>query len=376
MKSIYTFIILSFLLWSCGEPKVETTNEVATVSTDLITLNSDQLKSVGLQTGKLQIKKLAGVITVKGKIDVPPQNLISVSVPMGGYLKSTKLLPGMQLRKGEIIAVMEDEQYIKMQEDYLTTKINLETAKADYLRQKELNENQANSDKTFQQAKANYQSLKIALSALGERLQLIHINSDKLTEQNLSRTINLYAPFDGFVAKVNANIGKYIAPSEVLFELVNPTDIHLNLSVFEKDLMELSIGQEVIAFSNSNPESKHDCKIILISQNISEDHSAEIHCHFDQYDKKLLPGMYMNAEIQTLSRSVQAIQEKAVVNFEGKYYIFVQEAKGKFRMKEVFPGKTENGWIELLNCSYLSNAEIVTDGAYALLMTLKNQAED
>jgi hypothetical protein len=180
----------------------------------------------------------------------------------------------------------------------------------------------------------------------------------------------------GFVSNVNVNIGKYVNPTDVLFELVDPTDIHLNLKVFEKDLVKLAIGQKLIAYSNSDSNKKFECEIILISQAISEDGSAEVHCHFSKYDKSLFPGMYMNAEIELKSNQVLAVEEEAIVSFEGKNYVFVKQGKKTFEMLEVEVGTKENGWVEVLNNTNFDGKEIVSKGAYTLLMTLKNKAEE
>jgi cobalt-zinc-cadmium efflux system membrane fusion protein len=197
-----------------------------------------------------------------------------------------------------------------------------------------------------------------------------------LTENNLSKNIRLTAPFDGFVSKVNVNIGKYVNPTDVLFELVDPRDIHLNLKVFEKDLIQLSVGQKLYAYSNSQPDKKFKCEIILISQDITSDRTAEVHCHFEKYDKTLLPGMYMNAEIELKNLLSLAVEEKSVVNFEGANYLFIKTAKNTFEMREVKLGNSENGWVEVVNKKKFNNQQIVTDGAYALLMTLKNESEE
>jgi cobalt-zinc-cadmium efflux system membrane fusion protein len=375
MKTIIYLIAFS-LLYSCGSAEEPNPTEYKVAINSTITLTNAQYKSANISSHKLETKSISGIVKLNGKIDVPPQNLISVSVPLGGYLKSTKLLPGMRLSKGELIAVLEDQQYIQLQEDYLITKSKLEFAEQEFERQKELNKSKSTSDKAFQQAKADFQNLRISLQSLAEKLKLININTRNLTENSISRSITLTAPFNGFVSKVNVNIGKYVNPTDVLFELVDPTDIHLNLKVFEKDLVKLAIGQKLIAYSNSDSDLKFDCEIILISQAISADGSSEVHCHFAKYDKSLFPGMYMNAEIELKSNQVLAVEEEAIVSFEGKNYVFVKQGKQTFEMLEVEVGTKENGWVEVLNSSNFDGKEIVSKGAYTLLMTLKNKAEE
>jgi cobalt-zinc-cadmium efflux system membrane fusion protein len=376
MKNILKYISISLLVFACGS-KTEESNTNKESIENSITLTDVQLKSAALNFGKLELKTISSSIKVNGKIDVPPQNLVSVSVPMGGFLKSTKLLPGMHLTKGEVIATLEDQQYIQLQEDYLTTKSKLELAELEFNRQKDLNQSKASSDKLFQQARASFQSLRISQSALAEKLRLININPKTLNENNISKSIQLFSPFSGYVSKVNVNIGKYVNPSDVLFELVDPRDIHLNLNVFEKDLIQLAVGQKVVAFTNSRPDKKYDCNIILISQDIASDRTAEVHCHFDKYDKELLPGMYMNAEIDLKNSKSFAVPEESVVSFEGRNYLFVKtNKKNTFELREVEIGNTENGWTQVLNSEIFENQQIVLNGSYGLLMTLKNKSEE
>ncbi|MCX6182128.1 MAG: efflux RND transporter periplasmic adaptor subunit [Bacteroidetes bacterium] len=376
----FSLIILTVLaLQACsGETKNKEKEITSTVSETSISLTDAQYKNAGIQIGKLEKRSISSTLQLNGKIDVPPQNMVSVSMPLGGFLKSTTMLPGMHVKKGEIIATMEDQQYILLQQEYLTAKSKLIFVEKEFQRQKELNQSKASSDKVFQQSEMDYKNQKIAVSALAEKLQLIHINPETLNESNLSRSINIYSAIDGFVSKVNVNIGKYVNPSDILFELINPTDIHLNLKVFEKDLDKLAIGQKLTAFNNNQPNKKHTCVIILISQDLSADRSAEVHCHFEDYDKTLLPGMYMNAEVEIQSNNSISINEDAIVGFESKDFIFIATGKNQFEMVEINKGSSENGFSEIAAADgrNLTNVQIVTQGAYSLLMQLKNKEEE
>jgi membrane fusion protein, heavy metal efflux system len=376
MKIIYTLLLSALVFIACNTPSSKTETKPETSNEMVLRLTEAQLHSAKIELGNLERKTISSVIKVNGKIDVPPQNMVSISMPMGGYLKTTKLLPGMHINKGEVIATMEDQQYIQLQQEYLTTKSKLTFTEAEYERQKELNLSKASSDKVFQQTQMEFTNQKIILKALSEKLRLININPNNISENNISKSVNIYAPINGFVSKVNVNIGKYVNPSDVLFELVNPSDIHLNLMIFEKDLDKLSIGQKLIAYTNNKPDLKHPCEIILISKDISDERYAEVHCHFEDYDKTLLPGMYMNAEIETNSYNTTTIAEDAIVNFEGKNFVFIANSKQEFEMIEIKTGVKENGFIEIINSQLLEQKQIVVKGAYTLLMSLKNKAEE
>lgn len=371
----FLLLATSLVLTTCSKKK-ESPQEVFISHDHKVALTAEQLKLAGLVSGKMELKKISGILRVNGRIDVPPQNIVSVSVPLGGYLKYTKLLPGMQVKKGEVIANMEDQQYIQLQQDFLMAKARLLFSTNEYHRQKELNQNKASSDKIFQQAESDYTTGKITVSALGEKLKLIGIDPETLNENLISKSIKIYAPINGYVSRVNVNIGKYTQPSEVLFELINPSDIHLALTIFEKDLSKLSIGQKVVAYTNNQPDQKHACEIILIGKDLSAERSTEVHCHFEDYDKNLIPGMYMNAEIELENTKAYVLPEDAIVRFQNKQYVFLEITNLEFELLEVQIGNTENGLTEIRSVDQLSEKKFVVQGAYNLLMKMKNKVDE
>ena len=271
---------------------------------------------------------------------------------------------------------MEDQQYIQLQQDYLTAKAKISYLENEYLRQKDLNQSKAASDKVFQQAEADYNSHRVLVTSLGEKLKLAGINVDKLNESNISRSINIYSPINGYVSSVNVNIGKYVSPTEVLFELINPSDIHLALKIFEKDLDKLYVGQKLVAYTNGRPDKKYHCEVLLIGKDLTTERNTDVHCHFEEYDKALVPGTYMNAEIEVKNNKAFVLPEAAVVRYENKYYAFIRKSGNTFEMKEVETGNTENGYLEILSAGNLTGNEFVTKGAYSLLMSLKNTPEE
>ncbi len=372
MKNIILAIFTTTFLFCCkSENKTEEKTTIPTAE-NIVTLTDAQIKNAGIETGKLDQQQISATIKVSGKIDVPPQNLVSISVPSGGYLKTTRLLEGMYVNKGQVLCTIEDKQFIQMQEDYLLTKAKIGYAKAEYERQKDLNQSKASSDKVYQQAQSEYNSLAVLIQSYAEKLKFAGINPNRVSANNITKSINIYSPISGYVSKVNVNIGKYVLPSDVLFEIVNPSDIHLAFTVFEKDINSLSIGQTVIAYTNTNPEKKHLCKIILIGKDFSENRSTEVHCHFINYDKTLLPGMYMNAEIETQNNKSNALRSDAIVSFESKNYIFIDKGNKQYEITEVNTGNTENGFTEIVSAANFANKSIVLKGAYSLLMKMKN----
>ena len=372
MKYIYLLVSSILILSGCNSSSEKQVESAPIVKGDMIQLTPEQMKLAGITIGNVMDTMLSGTLHVHGRIDVPPQNLASITVPMGGVIRSIKVMPGMKIRKGESIAVLEDQAYIQLQEDYLTTKAKLTQAEADYQRQKGLMDAKAGSDKTLEKARAEYQMLKVMQNSLAQKLRLIYINPQNVNENTISRSISIPAPFTGYVTKVTVNVGRYVNQADILFEMVDPNDIHLALKVFEKDVLNLSIGQTLQAYLNSKPEKRHQCDIILISNSIHEDGTAEVHCHFMNYDSTLVPGMFMNADIELGKHKTIAVREDAVTEFEDKNYIFLKTGQNTFTMREVKVGAREHGLVEILDGNSLTKAPIAIGGAYSLLMAIKN----
>jgi membrane fusion protein, heavy metal efflux system len=376
MKKLIITVVVGFVLSSCSDqPKPEAVQkEEQAVQT--VTLTTEQMKQAGIETGTVGKQQMAATLKVNGVVDVPPQNIVSISFPMGGYLKTTKLLPGLHVNKGEVIAIMEDQALIQLQQDYLMAQARLVYLEKEFKRQQELNESQVNAEKVFQQVQSDYASQRVLVKGYSEKLRLIGMDPDKLTEQTVSRNVPIYSPINGFVSKVNVNIGKFVNPSDVLFELINPEDIHAALTVFEKDISRIAIGQKVMVSFADEPGREYPCEVILVSRNVDATRSGIIHCHFESKPRQLLPGMFLNAKIHMKREDCTAVGEEAVVRSGNSEYLVEQTANGQFALLAVETGVRENGFVEVKSKTDLTDRKIVVKNAYAVLSKMMNATEE
>ncbi len=369
---------MALTLTACSESKrsEEATREETPSDSMVVKLSEVQLKHAGIVIGNPSMDRVAAVLKLQGTIDVPPQSMMSVSFPLGGYLKSTKLLPGAHVSKGEVLGVLEDMQFIQLQQDYLSAKEKYIYADIEFTRQQELNASKASSDKVYQQARTEMHTQRVLMNAFARKLELIGINPQRLNAGNISKSVNILSPINGYVSKVNVNIGKYTSPTDVLFELVNPKDIHLSLDVFEQDVDKLSVGQQLSAYTNSHPEKKHRAEIILISKNLDKDRMTNVHCHFNNFDSSLLPGMFMNAEVDVNAANALTVPEDAVTRWQNQYFVFVETAKGTFKATRVKPGNGYNGRLQVEGPGISENTRLATKNSYTLLMKMKNSGDE
>lgn len=390
MKSIYTniFIILTstLLLCSCNsKPKVADVKEAEVLPDDIVELNVDQFKVAGVEYGSVTAINLSNTLKANGLITVSPKDLASVCAPLGGFVKTTDFVQGSPVKKGQILAVMENPSFIELQQSYLESKSRLDYAEGEYKRHKELYEDDVYSAKNLQEVTANYKGLKAQVNAVAQKLSLIGINATQLKEDNIASTVSVNSPISGYIKMVNVNIGKFVGPQDVMFEIVNTANLTIELTLFEKDINRVAIGQQ-LSFSLSNEEaSSYSAKITQVGKSISADRTVKVYATVGEQSDKILPGMFVNAMIETSTNPVAALPSESIVQFDEKDYIFVfdkdKQEKGKpfteFRMIEVKKGMSGNGFTEIILPEGFDpkSAKVVVKGAYNLLAAKKNAGD-
>jgi len=368
MRLIYVFYSLVILsVFGCQEKKVDADLQLPKTNFDTLTLTTEQLESIGLSYGNIESRQISSEIKVQGMIDLPPQNIISVNFSLGGYLKSTKLIPGMKVSKGEIIATMEEQSIVQLQQDYLLAKTKHDLVKKDYERQKTLYDANASTSKNLQQVESELKIQSINMGSLAEKLKLIGIDVNNLNASNIKGQVPIRSTINGYVSKVHVNTGKYVQPSETLFELIDPDDIHVALTLFEKDIPNIKKGDLVKVSLIQEPGKHYEAEVILVNRNIDDDRTAMAHCHFLNHPAYILPGMFVEAVILVKNKQSFVIPEDAIVETGNKKYIYITVGKNKFKMIEVSTGQISQGFVEILSDpTSFKKDSIVVGNAYKL----------
>nr|WP_294788187.1 efflux RND transporter periplasmic adaptor subunit [uncultured Flavobacterium sp.] len=377
---------------SCNEKKTEEPQEEEKSQTE-VALTVSQYKTVGIETGIVEDRNLNKIIKANGYTTVPPQNSAEVSTLIGGTVKDIFVLEGTYVNKGKVLATIQNLEVIEMQEEYKSASANVEYLQLEYNRQKTLSDENVNPRKIFQEVKAKLAAERARAQAAKNKLDALHVS----TKGN-SSLVPIVAPINGFVGKINIAKGAFANTGVSLFEVVDNSQMHLDLNVYEKDLGSISVGQ-VIDFVLTNQSNKSiKGKIFGINKSFSnESKTVAVHAKIDPADAKgLIPGMYVSANINITNATVPALPKDAVVKNADKFYVFIQEenhAEEKhdhkegekeeaheeevhFKAVEVVPGTTDLGFTEIKFIGKIeSGAKIVTKGAFYLLSAMKGGGE-
>ncbi len=371
MKKILLSIALTTLLVSCKESKTETS---VTKNDGLISITSTQFESVGMVIANPTEQEFNTTISSSGKIDVPPQNRAQVSTFIGGYVKSTTLLVGDKVKKGQKLLTIESTEFLDIQKDYLEVAEQIKYLRSEYERQKTLFDEKISSQKNYLKAESDYRKAKAMYQSLREKLILLKINPTNVEKGKLISTVTIFSPISGDVVVMNANVGKYIAPSDVILEIVDTQHLHLELAVFEKDILNVKIGQKI---NFTVPEASKEifpAEVHLVGKSIEgNERTINIHAHLDESIKqKLLTGMFVEAKIVTDSKKALAIPKEAVFKENNKNFVLLFLNKKntiyKFKKVPIAIGETNTNYVEILPSDSISkSSKLLIKGVFDIV---------
>lgn len=378
MNYIKSILLLSMLvLLACNDSKKEeTASEITSEETNsnLIHLSKAQFEKAKMEVGQLTEKPFAETVQTTGMIDVPPQSKAVISAFAGGYIKNTPLLVGDEVSKGQRLVTLENPDFITMQQNYLEAAEQLSYLKSEYERQQIMFDEKITSQKSFLKAESEYKSNLARYNSLKKNLEMLNINPASVQAGNIVSQVTIYSPIAGNVTQVFVNTGTYVSPADKIMEIMNTDHIHLELKVFEKDLLQLKKEQEILF---TVPEASKDVfkgEVHLVGTSIDErSRTTMVHGHIDEKDEQnFTAGMFVEAQIVTGTSNQLALPENAVVETQDKNYVLLIKNENAEEFKilpvEVKVGTNYNGFSAIENTTQFKNdSKFLTKGAFVLL---------
>ncbi|RRQ48732.1 efflux RND transporter periplasmic adaptor subunit [Maribacter algicola] len=376
MKSyIYYFLTLALLagVIGCGEKSStnETSAEAGTSS--FIEVTQAQYDQLGMELGTIQEKSFPIRVSVNGMIDVPPENRAVLTATMGGYIRTTPFLIGDKVSKGQTLVTLENPEFVNLQQQYLEVNEQLTFLKAEYERHKIMSDENITSQKNFLKSESDYKSAVARHTGLERQLTMLNISPEQVKNGTIVSSVSIKAPISGSITKVNVSRGAYVSPASSIMEIINNDHVHLELSVFEKDIMKVKKGQRI---TFKIPEASGDtfnAEVHLVGTSIDENRTIKVHGHLKDEDKEnFLTGMFVEAQIITDDIQAKALPSEAIVTIDDTANVLVLEKKEGntyyFSQKEVTIEEEHDGFTILQETeSFAPKSQFLTKGTYNLI---------
>lgn len=394
---------------SCGgksSTKVETTQETHTeeghgeAESNIVSLTDEQIKTAGIELGTIELKNLTTSIRANGTLTVPNQNKAHITSVNSGVLKTLLIQPGNFVKKGQAIATIVNPDVARLQQELQTTNAQINLAEIELKRQRELVEGNAAPLKNVQRVQTELATLRATRNALGKQLSAMGISVSSVSKGNIITTITITAPISGTISTVSAQIGSPVDQSTPIAEIVNNSQLHLDLFVYEKDLPKLHKNQVIHFTLTNNPGKEYDAKIYSIGTAFaSESKTIPIHAMVFGDKEGLIEGMNITALVSIGTNVLPAVPTDAIVTHQGQDFIFVktdqaaqehheEEAGHKeekagsehkvlpianFERVQVIKGASDVGYTEITPMKNLPpKTAIITKGAFFVLAKMTN----
>lgn len=350
---------------------------------DNVSLTEEQMKGAGVSIGTLEMKNLTSVIKVNGTLEVPNENKALITSLAGGVLQSLKVHPGDRVSKGQVIGTIANSEVSGVQQHLISINSQLNFAEKERQRQSELVAGNAAPMKNLQKVEAEIKSLQAQRSALRRQLDVLGVQS----AGPLVTTIAIKAPISGNISEISAEIGSNITANAPIAEVVNNSELHLALFVYEKDLAKVASGQTIHFTVINNPNKVYDARIFAVGTAFAKDTKAvPVHAHVINDKGGLVGGMSVAASIGLGHDVYPAVPDDAVVNNGGKDYIFVlsesseRAVKGgqvtTFRRVQVVRGISDVGYTQIQPVISLpEGTKIAVRGSFFLMAKMTNTGE-
>ncbi|MEN2283259.1 efflux RND transporter periplasmic adaptor subunit [Algoriphagus sp. SE2] len=380
-SKIYATLLLSLsfaTLIGCSSNSDESGNsiEVQSMESDpnQIILTEDQFEAMEMKWGGIVLKTFSQEVKVQGEIKIPVEGMQDITPFYGGYVSGLKLIEGQQIRKGEVLFYLESPEFVKLQQDYLEASSQLNYLKEEFERQKTLYSEKIASQKGYLKAESEYKTTLARAESLKKQLGMIHVNTDNLTAENIKEKVPIISPISGFVESIFTVPGAFLPSASKAATLINTNHMHIELSVFEKDAMNVKEGQLVSFTMPDMPGQEFAAEVHVVGKAISEERFVPIHAHLldESLEDKLVPGMFLEAKIKLEPQEGWSLPASAIVESDGIPYVLIQRGNnnGSFQLTkvEVKLGRQNDEEVEIYpNQNLDENSKILVKGAFTLL---------
>lgn len=298
-KGFYLLILLTMVMViSCGNDKKSDKEENA-ASEKVETEKGEEEVDADADPAP-DLSKTVNVVRVTGTLALDPQNRAEVSPIASGVVRRITTREGIRVRRGQVVAYIENTQIVELQRQYLTAVNELSAAKTELARQHTLMKQEAGVLKTLQQAESAYAIANAQVVGIGRQLSQLGVNPSSISAGKLTTLIPVTSPISGIVGKVKISMGSFVDISTSLMTVVNNVNLHCDLKVFEKDLPKVRIGQMVKLTLTNAPEVTFRAKVYDINSVFDNDSkSVTVHARIiDHPATKLLPDMFINGVIE------------------------------------------------------------------------------
>jgi cobalt-zinc-cadmium efflux system membrane fusion protein len=366
MKQNTTLIllVLSITLFSCKNKPAETIEP----ESDLIEITKAQFQSENMEFGEPANAVFSDVVHFTGSIIPSVQGQAQISLPVEGLILRIYCNPGQFVSKGALLFDVSGNEFVEMQREFAESAVLVKRLKTDFERVKQLNDENIGTIKELILAESAYNAENVKYNTLKIKLENIGLDIAKIEGGSFYSTYTLKAPLKGYVNSISTTIGQYIQPMQTIAEIIDAETFQLKLSVFEKDIQKLHVGQKVEFQTAGINSENYRAKLSSVGKAINQNTMA-IDCFAEIENLKsvsLVGGQYVEGDIIVATDTVLALPGTAVVSVENETFVLALEKEADdiifLKKMPIQTGRKNSDFVEVSEFS--GSKKLLLKGGY------------
>jgi membrane fusion protein, multidrug efflux system len=327
-----------------------------------------------VEVAKVSRGNISAYITVVGNLI--GQATVDVAPKAGGRLRSVNVKLGDQVRRGQVIAKIDDQELLEQvnqaeashqvaeagvrrsEADLSLALTNVERARNLYGRQLLPKQQLDDAEARYTSAVAQLDLSRAQVAQSASRLRELKINLANTT---------VVSPTDGFVSQRLVDPGAWVSQNAPVVVVVDIASLRLVANVVEKDLKSVNAGDKAVVEVDAFPGENFNGHIARVSPILDPaTRTAAMEIEIPNRGYRLKPGMYAKVTLEIESRNnVLTVPKIALIDSGGSRGVYQPNDQGRAQFKVVKVGLEDSEKAEVLDG--LSEGEIVVStGAGAL----------
>ncbi len=345
---------------------------------EVVRLSREEMKEFGVEIRTAGPEKLRIYISLPGEVKTNADKLAHIVPRVSGVVRDVRKRLGDKVRRGEVMAVLESRELADAKSAYLAAIERFSVAEADFRREENLWKKRISPEKNYLRARRMLAEARIELRSAKQKLFALGLPDEYIAslsdhpEASYTR-YEITAPFDGTVIEKHIALGEAVEADSTVFVVADLSTVWVDLSVYQKDLPLVRVGQEVVLSAGYGIEDATG-RISYVGPVVGEEtRTAIARVVLPNRDGRWRPGLFVTGRIAVDEITVPvAVPRSAVQEVEGRPSVFVETDEG-FVPRVVNTGRKDTSKVEI--SSGLEPGErYVAKGAFILKAQLSKGA--
>lgn len=285
-------------------------------------------------------------LTLPARIQANPTTVVHIYPPISGRVLALKVLPGQEIAKGQVVAMLQSTDLQQARSDYEKAKIEAARADLQLNRARDLLQHQVMAQKDFDDLNSLDQADHAELERARQTLHILGYNENDSTDLMAIRS-----PIPGVVLDVSTASGELqrsLDNATSIATIANISDVWILADLYPRDVQAVRRGQPVEVRVTGYPDTVYHGVVDNISDAVDPTTlTLKVRVVLPNSRHLLKPQMYATVSITNQSRNAIVVPATAVIRDGVSTYVYVQTGENKYDRRDVTLGATHDTTVEI-----------------------------